>query len=163
MHDEHGLGGEIDHAAIADRCARDAWGILARPDRSHDDIRELVLLAHAAQWHRTRSRDCTDEARATGWWMISRAQALAGCGTAAREAADAMAATPLGDCPFLNGFAAEASARAAWMLGDAARFETDLRAARSFPARIDNAFERSLLETDLAELAGRATADAHRS
>jgi hypothetical protein len=147
---------ETPHRKIAAQCFNACWGILDRSERTVADVRELVLLAHTSLWHWTQVPDHTSENIAVGWWMVSRAQAVAGNGVAARDAALASAEASGTDCPFLAGYADEALARAALVSGDRDIFSAALASARRWCEAIEKPDEKSLLDADLLELESRA-------
>lgn len=140
---------EIDHRALAARCFNACWDILERPERSSDDLRELVLLAHASLWHWSQVPGHTGQNLSVGWWMVSRAQAVAGNPDAARAAADASLEAAAGEQPFFVGYAWEAVARAAHVAGDAPSCEKALENARRFAAAVESDDDRTLLLADL--------------
>lgn len=146
----------VPHRKLAAQCFNACWEIIDKQERAASDIRELVLLAHASLWHWTQVPQHTSENIAVGWWMVSRAQAIAGNGSAARDAALASAEASGTDCPFLAGYADEALARAAWILGDRDVFRAALSSARQWCGAIEKDDERALLDTDLTELETRS-------
>jgi len=85
-------------------------------------------------------------------WQISRVYALLGEGGLARRfgqtSLEVLEGTDVG--PFFAGYAQEALARAAAVLGNGAAVQMHLAAGRELAAQVENADHRSWLEGDLA-------------
>jgi hypothetical protein len=140
--------------ALAKQLFNETWDLLDRSDRSPAE--DLLMLADAlgsaALWRRV------DDPRrhAISDWQISRVFAVLGdadwATRFARSGLDLCRTHDLG--AFLEGYAWESEARAAHLAGDTVRRDEAIAAAHAAAARIADATERGLLESDLAELAG---------
>jgi hypothetical protein len=140
------------HRHFAAHCFNQAWALIDKPARTPADDEAMELAALASLWHWTQRPDCTDLNRSVGHWLASRVYALLGRGADAVRHADRCMAYSGGLPPFYEGYAHEASARAALAAGDPTRCREHLERARRLAAAVTESDERDLLERDLRDL-----------
>ncbi len=141
------------HRFFSAACFNGVWELLERPNRTPDDDVRLLAAAHASLWHWLQRPDCTPRNLSVGYWLLSRAYAVLGNAVEARRygslSLDAAAQEP----PFYQGYAHEALARAARSAGDSQLAERHLAEARRFAEEVTESEERTMLESDLQQLA----------
>jgi hypothetical protein len=142
------------HRHFAATCFNRAWTLLDKPSRTPAENDELLLTAMASLWHWSQREDCRPRHLATGYWQVSRVYAILGNGVEARRMAARSAMHAAGEPPFFMAYAHEALARAALVLLDSAALDRHLAEARRLLGEVHDPEERTLLERDLAELAG---------
>lgn len=144
------------HKHFASSCFNACWGLIDKEDRTAEEDEEMLRLAVTSHYHWTcRSNYGAKEASVANW-QISRVYALLGDGPLARRfgqrSLDVLEGTDVG--PFFAGYAQEALARAAAVLGDDDAMAVHLAAGRGLAAQVENADHRSWLEGDLASVGG---------
>ncbi|HVV99423.1 MAG TPA: hypothetical protein VHB77_03720 [Planctomycetaceae bacterium] len=140
------------HRHFSADCFNRTWDFIDKPDRSAEDDEAMVLSTLASLWHWTQRSDCTDQNRSIGHWQASRVYALVGQGDNARRHGERCLAFASGAPPFYVGYAHEALARAADVLGDAAAKERHLQEAWGCAGTVTDESARSALEQDLKTL-----------
>jgi hypothetical protein len=145
------------HRQCSVECFNECWKYIEMPERSDEDIENMVLLAYASLWHWKRREDCQPVNLSTGYWQLSRVHALAGHGEQARlfgeRCLDVGEANALD--PFYVGYAHEALARAELTRGNAPVASGHLALARTWLTDVFDPEEIGLLMADLDELANR--------
>lgn len=142
------------HRYFAAHCYNLTWELLKKTDRTPSDDVQLLARCYASLWHWSQRDDETDQNRSIGYWQLSRVWAVLGNGEHARHAAEQCLHFSENQPPFYQGFAHEAAARAAKVGGDGEAFAHHLAQARQFAAQVEEADDRAVLESDLAELSG---------
>jgi hypothetical protein len=140
------------HTYFAAHCFNRAWDLIEKPDRSPADDRLMVALNQASLYHWLNRPDCTDRHLSVGHWQASRIQALLGNGIEARRQAEICLGFSGDLAPFFLGYAHEALAQAALLLGDKAGARAHLATAEDQAALVESADDRALLDGDLAAL-----------
>jgi hypothetical protein len=140
------------HRYFAVECFNQTWNLIDKPARTADDDEAMILTALASLWHWTQRADCTPQNLSVGHWQASRAFALAGQGANARRHAERSLHFAAGCPPFYVGYAHEALARAARLIGDRAAADEHLQKARICAAAVTDLTERKMLADDLATI-----------
>jgi hypothetical protein len=140
------------HRHFAVECFNRVWALIDKVDRTPDEDEAMVLCATASLWHWTQRPDCTARNLSIGHWQVSRVHALVGHGGSSMRHARRSLELAEGSPPFYVGYAHEACARAALVLGDVAIFRTHLEKARACATSVQDSHARDALERDLAEL-----------
>jgi len=143
----------VAHRHFSADCFNRTWTLIEKADRTADDNEAMILCALASLWHWTQRPDCTDVNLSVGHWQVSRVYALAGQGDNAMRHAGRSLALAAGASSFYIGYAHEAVARAAALLGDETTFQSHLAEARKCAAAVADASERATLERELRDLA----------
>jgi uncharacterized protein YndB with AHSA1/START domain len=140
----------ILHRRLAVDANNSAWELMTEPDRTPDEVDDLLGRAYAAAYHWRRAAGAGPANAARAAWLVSHAHAVVGHGEAALHHADrAMAITTaagLGD--FDLAYAHEARARALACVGRVDEAAAELAAARAVP--IADPEDRAIVIGDLA-------------
>ncbi len=140
------------HKHFATSCFNACWGLIDKSDRTPAEDEEMLRLAVTSHHHWTQRANYGAKEASVANWQISRVYALLGEGGLARRfgmtSLEVLEGTDVG--PFFAGYAQEALARAASVLGNGAAVQMHLTAARELAAQVENADHRSWLEGDLA-------------
>ena len=133
------------------------WSLLETPDRTPEQVDEMIAATHASAWHWSKAGGTLANA-ARSQWQIARVYATLGRGEPALTHAHrclelAEAATKAGvaddwDVPS----ALEGLARAQAVAGDRAAAAATLARGREAAAAITDAEDRQLIESDLASI-----------
>jgi len=139
---------DATHRRFATECFNAAWDLLEKPDRTPEEVDEMLDLAHASRWHWTQTKDCTPQDLAIGAWQLSRVYAVAGRpDEALHHGQVSLRLCQDNDLSaFHEGYAYEALARAA-SGADRARYLAD---ARDLASRVEDQEHREALLADLA-------------
>ena len=129
------------------------WDLLEKPERTPEEAEKMISLSHASLAHWRERTDCRPRNLSVGYWQLSRVYAVAGQPENAWRYGRLCLDISGGEPPFYNGYAQEALARAALLMGDQPAFETHLADARRLAAAVTDEGERALLENDLRQLA----------
>lgn len=140
------------HRRFSVDCFNRTWTLIDKPDRTSAEDDTMLLLAWASLWHWTERTDCTNVERSVGHWQLSRIYALMGDGHNALKHGERSLEYAADLRPFYRGYAHEAIARAAGLLGDPIRLQRHRAMAEAAAAEIAEADERSLLDHDLKSL-----------
>lgn len=117
------------HRKIAAGCFNKAWDYLEMKNRSPDDEREMLLLAHSSRYHWGLVGTPTN--KAVGDWQISRIYAALGqADLALRFAESSLSISEKNDLAEIIPSAYEGIARAYATAGDCKRAEENLAKAR---------------------------------
>ena len=149
---------EVDEAAAHRHFAAAAfngtWDLIDKTDRSDAETDEMIHQAHAARWHWGRRDDVSPVNLAISAWQLSRVYAVAGNADEARRyATESLHLVDENDLPpFHRGYAHEALARTAAVVGDEDRRDHHVAAARDAAAAIDDEEHRDLLLADVSAL-----------
>ena len=141
------------HRHFSAACFNGVWELIDKPDRSPDDDRKMVSMAHASLYHWQQRPDCTSRSLSIGYWQLSRVHALLGQADNARQYGRLCLTHSQNEEPFYLGYAYEALTRAAFLSGNRKEGEHGLMLARQQLAQITDAGERELLENDLKTVA----------
>lgn len=129
------------------------WELLDQPELSSEDQEEMLAATFAQRYHWYEVGEPRNWAIAD--WQVSRVAAVLGYADLARRfgvrSLEVSRAHNLG--PYLEGFAHEAVARAAAAVDDVETFTEHLNLAKALVGAIDDAEERTTLESDLAQMA----------
>jgi DNA-binding transcriptional MerR regulator len=138
-----------DERRIAVGLFNHVWTLMELPDRTPEQIDEMIHAAHASRYH--WGVIGKPENRARGEWQISRVYSILGRGEPAlwhaQRCLDVCRENGIGDWDLA--FAYEALARASRVAGDLAGRERNLELAREAGRAIAEEEERQLLEMDL--------------
>jgi len=153
MADESPSADPDRHRPFAVEANNSVWDYLTKPERTDDDIDQMLERAYAAAHHWRLATEPGAIQRARAAWLLSRVHAVTGQADLAmrhaRRCAELTEAAGDAAADFDRGYAAEALARALALAGD-------LDAAREARARaasieIANDDDRSIFESDLAD------------
>jgi hypothetical protein len=143
---------EAAHKYFAAYCFNRAWDLIEKKDRTPEDDRMMVSLNQASLFHWSQRPDNDDKRRSVGYWQASRIQALLGNAAEAHRYADVCLSYSQELEPFYLGYAFEALARAAKLIGNTAESKQFLAAAAAQADRVSRKEDRALLESDLDSL-----------
>lgn len=137
------------HRTLAPRAFNATWGLLDLENRTREQEEEMIASTFAQRHHwyqvgTARHRSIAD-------WQVSRVFSVLGYAELARRFGErALAVAKDNDLDaFVVGFAHEAIARAAAEVDDLATFEEHVTAARAQLDLIEDAEDRTVLESDL--------------
>jgi DNA-binding transcriptional MerR regulator len=140
------------HRALAVELFNHTWTLLELPERSQEQVDEMIHAAHASRYHWSHSGEPVNLAR--GEWQCSRVYAVLGRAEPAlwhaRRCLDICEAHGIGD--FDIAFAYEAMARASRVAGDHGEAERWLARAREATTGVAEEEDRELLAGDLATI-----------
>jgi DNA-binding transcriptional MerR regulator len=133
------------------------WTLLETPDRTKEQVDEMIAATHASAWHWSKAGGTLANA-ARSQWQIARVYATLGRGEPA--VAHAMRCLELAEAATEAGVAddwdmpsaLEALARAQSVAGDRAGAAETLARGRQAAARIADPEDRQLIESDLASI-----------
>jgi hypothetical protein len=144
------------HQQFSTACFNQCWDLIDKPDRTPEDVENMLLLSYASLWHWKQRPDRKPPSLSVGYWQASRVSALAGLADAAgyfaRRCLEVSVTNQLP--PFYGGYAHEALARASLVRGERDRAREHLRAAGEELGKVADAEERKLLQADLTQLEG---------
>jgi hypothetical protein len=143
----------LAHRHFSADCFNRTWTLIEKADRTAEDDEAMILCALASLWHWTQRPDCADVNLSVGHWQVSRVYALGGQGANAMRYARRSLVLAVGASPFYIGYAHEAVARAAALLGDETTFQSHLAEATNCAAALTDESERAPLQQDLRALA----------
>ena len=145
------------HRRLGKALYNHTWSLLETPDRTPEQVDEMIAATHASAWHWSKAGGTLANA-ARGQWQIARVYATLGRGEPALTHAHrclelAEAATKAGvaddwDVPS----ALESLARAESVAGDRAAAARTVARAREAAAKISDPEDRQLIESDLASI-----------
>jgi uncharacterized protein YndB with AHSA1/START domain len=139
------------HRAQAVEANNSLWDLFDMPERSDDDVQDMLRRAYAAAYHWQRARDAKPENAARADYMIAKALLLSGQPAASLRSADRCLAICVehGLADFDLAYAQEARARALRDLGRDADAADAWAAATSIP--VADPQDREILERDFAD------------
>lgn len=140
------------HRHFAAHCFNQAWHWMQKPQRTPEENLQMLELAYASVYHWRQHPEGHVKNLCIAYWQISRVHALLGQASEARRYAQVCMGYSLGLTPFLQGYAYEALARAAWLAGERAELALHLAMAQKQAALVNDPNERQLLERDLQSL-----------
>ncbi|MDI6808673.1 MAG: hypothetical protein QME66_06805 [Candidatus Eisenbacteria bacterium] len=155
------LGAEMEgidmqniHHKLSTQYFNDCWTIIDKPDRSPDDVENMLLLAYASLWHWKQRGDCKPLNLSVGYWQVSRVHALAGQYEMARLFGEKCLKIGKDNKlpPFYLGYAYEALARAEALHKDSGAARDCLAAAKEQLAEVKEKEDAELLRADLTDL-----------
>lgn len=148
---------EAAHRRLGKALYNHTWTLLENPDRTQEQVDEMIAATHASAWHWSKAGGTLANA-ARSQWQIARVYATLGRGEPAVAHARrclelAEAATEAGvaddwDVPS----ALESLARAHSVAGDREAARATLARARDAAAKIADPEDRQLIESDLATI-----------
>jgi cation transport regulator ChaB len=144
----------VAHRYFSATCFNKAWEYLDKTDRSARDNQRMIETTLASLWHWTQRSDCTDTNLSIGYWQASRVYATVGLGAEAYRYGKLCltASEAEGVPPFYLGYAYEALARAALVMGDRDRMGEHLPEARRVAETVPDLDARKALVADLDTL-----------
>jgi hypothetical protein len=142
------------HRQFSVECFNQTWDLIDRKQRTPEDEDEMLRLAFASAFHWSRRPDCNATHRSISFWQLSRVLALVGDATLAeRYAKSCLAVSVENEVPaFFLGYAYEALARAAALVGKQDEVQRCIALARDLAEKVAQPGERKLLLDDLAAL-----------
>ena len=146
---------QAGHRYFSSKMFNQSWEYIDQAERTPADEEAMLELAMASLAHWKGRDDCTALNLSIGCWQVSRVFALAGePGLAARYARRCLEHSQELE-PFYQGYAHEALARAAQVVGDTAAAKEHLAQAYSLAAAVADPEERQQLLDDLDSLSSR--------
>jgi hypothetical protein len=145
----------VAHEYFSADCFNKAWDYLDQAERSSEDDQRMIETSLASVWHWTQREDCTDTNLSIGYWQASRVYATARVGAEAYRYGELClkVSQAEGVPPFYLGYAYEALARAALVMGDRKRMGQHLSEARRVAEAVPDLEARKALLADLDDLA----------
>ena len=144
------------HRHFAGACFNACWALIDTPDRTPAQDEEMLRLAVTSHWHWTQRSGYGAKEASVANWQLSRVYALLGEGSLARRfgtrSLEVLDGADVG--PFFAGYAHEALARAASVLGDAGAAAHHRRECEQLANAVEDADRRSWLLGDLATVPG---------
>lgn len=141
---------EAAHRHFSTHCFNETWTLLDKSkDRTDDESRLMEAAAFASLYHWLQRPDATPKNLSVGYWQVSRVMSMLERGPEALHYAEICLAKSGDLPPFYRGYAIEAIARSAALLGQADRVQTAKSAATELLPLMTDADERSMLEGDL--------------
>lgn len=140
------------HRHFAAHCFNATWDLLDQPERTPDEALQMLLRSAASLWHWTEREECTPANLSIGYWQLARVAAEIGEGNLALRFAQQCLELSPADDPFLMGFAYEALARAALVMGDKQAATGYLAEAKAKANEVDDAENQQALLADLATI-----------
>jgi hypothetical protein len=128
------------------------WALLEKADRTAEDNERMISLCHASLAHWQDRPDCTAQNLSIGWWQLSRVHAVLGQGELAMHTALHCLDASHDEPPFFLGYAHEAIARAAKLMGNCSIQSRHRDFALQLAATVDDAGNRAALEADLGTI-----------
>ena len=142
----------IGHRRFSGIAFNRTWELLDKPDRTPRDNDGMLAATFASLWHWLNRPDATDLNLSIGYWQVSRVFAVLGDGPNAVAWGEKCLAVSQNQPPFYLAYAHEALARGYRIVGDEAKKQEHLAAARKLAEKIEEAGERSALEADVNSL-----------
>lgn len=146
------LNHEAAHRYFAAHCFNEAWTLLRKSDRTPDEETALIALAHASLYHWSQRPDVSRQNYAISYWQLSRVYAACGQGENARWWGQRCQEYSQGEGAFYEGYACEALARAAQVLGDSEGLRRYKAEALALAAEVTEPDERATLIEDVESL-----------
>lgn len=137
------------HRHFSAQCFNATWTLIEKQDRTTEDNEAMLLTALASLWHWTQRPDCTPQNLSIGHWQVSRVYALLGQGANALHHGQRCLHFSHDLPPFYLGYAHEALARAAAVMGDSTTLRAHLEQARACARAVEENEDRQQLEQDL--------------
>ncbi len=141
----------LGHRYFSAEAFNRVWELMEKEGRSVGEDEEMVMAAWASLWHWMKRPDVMEKNLSVGHWQLSRVYAVLGRGEEAlRHGEESLRhAGGAGVRDFYVGYAHEAIARAARILGRRELMEKHVAEGRRIAAGIADAEERTTLEGDL--------------
>lgn len=140
------------HKYFATHCFNSAWDLIDKTNRTPEDDQLMVALTHASIYHWLNRPDCTNKNLSIGYWQASRIQSLLGHPAEAVRHAEECLRYSSDLEPFYVGYAYEALARAAALIGQNQQASEYRAQAEAQAARVENDNARAMLLKDLKGL-----------
>jgi hypothetical protein len=139
------------HKMMAAICFNSAWDLIEKPNRTVADNELMILTSSASLYHWMHRDDCENVNLSIGHWQLSRVLALANRGEESWRHAMRAIEFAAGANAFFIGYAHEAAARAAKLLGKRDDFAHHLAEAKKNAASAEDEHRAELLK-DIADL-----------
>jgi tetratricopeptide (TPR) repeat protein len=151
MNEQKSFDEQGAHRRFAAQCFNRAWDLIEKSDRTEEDDREMLRLAHASHWHWTQVKDHTPQNVSIAYWQTARIYTLLGDAEHAKRYADLCleVSRANGIEPFYLGYAYEAMSRAASIAGDGDSSVKYRDEAARIAATVSDEDSRRQLEQDL--------------
>ena len=146
------LDQEAAHRFFAAHCFNEAWVLLRKRDRTRAEEIQLIALAHTSLYHWSHRPDVSRQNYAIAYWQLARVYAACGQGENARWWGLLCEEFSTGEGAFYEGYACEALARAASVLGDSEGLKRYRAEARAFAAEVTEPDERATLLEDVESI-----------
>lgn len=142
------------HEYFSVACFNKAWELLEKSDRSTEEDEQMVRLSMTSHWHWTQREDCAPQNISVSYWQTSRIYAVLEQGENARRYAQKCIEVSQGDDvpPFYLGYAYEALARAAQVIGDQKEMKKYLEEANRVAELIADPEAKKWLLDDLESI-----------
>jgi hypothetical protein len=137
------------HKYFSAGCFNSAWTLIDKAERTGDENEQMLALAHASVWHWRERDDCKPRNLSIGYWQLSRVYALIRHGERAAHYGNLCLAASADEPPFFLGYAHEALARAAALVGDVTVMSEHLAQAQGLAEMVQEAEDREVLLADL--------------
>ena len=147
---------KVDHRRLSADTFNRTWDLLEQSRRTPAEDELMLTMARASLHHWNQRPDVTELNRSIGHWLISRVLAVLGRGPEAREEAQLSLAAAKDEASYYVGYAHEALARAAQVMGNEATRDRHLELAGKYAAQVTDATNRKMLKDDLTDLRGSA-------
>jgi hypothetical protein len=142
----------FSHRRFSGTAFNRTWDLLDKSDRTPRENDEMLAATFASLWHWLQRPDATDLKLSIGYWQVSRVFAVLGDGPNAVAWGEKCLAVSHNQPPFYLAYAHEAIARGYRVLGEEAKKQEHLAAARKLTENVEEPGERSAVEGDLATL-----------
>ena len=142
------------HKKFSADCFNKCWTLIDKPDRSQEDVENMLLLSHASLWHWKQRDDCKPVNLSIGYWQVSRVYVLAGEYDMAKLFGEKCLKVGIDNklAPFNIGYGYEALARAELLQKNTAKVKELLVKARKELEKVTDKEERTYLEADIVNL-----------
>ena len=139
------------HRYFSATCFNKAWELMNKAERTAEEDEMMIRLSLASHWHWTQREDFAKTNESIAYWQTSRIYAMLGQGETAKHYGRlCLEAGKEKDVPpFALGYAYEALARAAMVVGDRETMNDFLDKARKAAEAIEEAEAKKMLEADL--------------
>lgn len=140
------------HREEAVKCFNGTWGLIDKPDRTHQDDVNMIHMAHASRYHWGQIGTALEFSR--GEWQISRVYSLLHMGESAlfhaKEALRLCLDNGIGDFDLAFGY--EAMARAYSVLGNQKDEATYIAKAREAAKAVAKEDDRKYVESEISTI-----------
>lgn len=142
------------HRQLSADCFNGVWELLEKKNRTPEEDILLCEMAHASLFHWLQRDDLLPDNLSIGYWQVSRVYSILNRGEEAlRYAKDCVSVSESAElAPFYRGYAYEALARAAKVLGDEELRASSLKAANQCLAEVETDSDAQVLKADLKSL-----------
>jgi hypothetical protein len=155
---EDAYGGDTyaDHVKLSADSFNRAWELLDKPQRTPEEDAKMLAYSHASLVHWRLRTDVVPRNVSIAYWQLSRIYAVLGQGKNAMTYAGlcwmVSKDLPNDEKAFYGGYANEAMARAARVLGDGQMYYISMNNLKSIIRGVQDPSQREQLEKDMKEL-----------